>query len=164
MAEVTVRRALRMDMDAIAQMWMALVDHHQELDRRLPPAAGAGARRYAASLEERLDDPSTRILVAEIDGQSAGYVLAMIVDTMDDMFVHETSGFVADIYVKPEFRRDGVGRAMVGTLHQWFVESGVDFYEWHVAALNAGAVAFWEELGGKPVLVRMRKEIEEARS
>ncbi|MBK8025625.1 MAG: GNAT family N-acetyltransferase [Chloroflexi bacterium] len=162
MMDVIIRAAETSDMDAIARMWMELVDHHQLLDPRLPPAAKDGARRYAVRLEERLDDPTTRVLIAEADGKVAGYILAMIVDMLSDLFMQETTGFVADIYVRPELRGLGIGRALVESLQDWFRESGVRYYEWHVASENAEGKAFWESLGGKPVLVRMRHEIDEA--
>lgn len=161
MTEILVRQARRQDMGAIAKMWAALVAYHQELDPRLPPAAAGGSDRYARRLEERLHDPLTRILVAEIDQQVVGYVLAMVVDLLGEMFVQESCGFVADIFVMPEHRKRGVGRALIDELMVWFANRDVRYYEWHVAARNEAAQAFWNALDGQPVLVRMRAQVPE---
>jgi len=161
---IIVRIAARPDLDAIARLWLGLVDYHQQLDPRLPPAAPDGARRYAARIEDRLDDSSMRVLVAERDGRIVGYVLAMVVDLMSDLFVHETCGFVADIYVASEARRDGVGRALVDQLLLWFYDQGIEYYEWHVAAHNRAGQAFWQAVGGQPVLIRMRSGVSSAPS
>lgn len=159
MSDILVRQARNRDMKAIAAMWSALVAHHKTLDPRLPPASKGGADNYAARLEDRLDDTMTRILVAEVDQRVVGYVLGMVVDLMGEMFEQETCGFVADIYVEPEHRHAGVGRALVEHLMVWFGQRDIRYYEWHVAAQNEAGQAFWRALGGQPVLLRMRADV-----
>ncbi len=160
MVEVNVRPAQREDIDAVARLWESLVDYHRQLDADLPPAAPQGARRYARRLLDRIDDPMTRVLVADVDGMVVGYVLGVVVDLAPEMFMQEASGFLADIYVDQAYRRQGVGRALVEALVAWFAQRGLHYYEWHVAALNQESVAFWRSLGGREVMLRMRGEIE----
>ncbi len=120
MAEVNVRPARREDLDAVARLWESLVEYHRQLDTDLPPAAPQGARRYARQLLDRLDDPMTRVLVADADGEIVGYVLGVVVDLAPAMFQQEASGFLADIFVDQAYRRQGVGRALVESLVAWF--------------------------------------------
>ncbi len=148
------------DVDAVAQLWEALVAYHRELDASLPPAAPQGARRYARRLIDRLDDPMSRVLVAEVDDKVVGYVLGVVVDLAPEMFSQEPSGFLADIFVDAEYRRTGVGRALVEALTVWFHEKGLSYYEWHVAARNEESLAFWRNLGGREVMLRMRAEVD----
>ncbi|MEO8397360.1 MAG: GNAT family N-acetyltransferase [Chloroflexota bacterium] len=157
----TVIRLLKSeDVDAVAQLWEALVAHHRELDASLPPAAPQGARRYARRLIDRLEDRMSRVLVAEVDGKVVGYVLGVVVDLAPEMFSQEPSGFLADIYVDADYRRAGVGRALVEGLTAWFHEKGLSYYEWHVAARNEDSLAFWRSLGGREVMLRMRAEVD----
>jgi len=72
----------------------------------------------------------------------------------------EPSGFLADIYVDAEYRRGGVGKALVAGLVDWFHEKGLSYYEWHVAARNEDSLAFWRSLGGREVMLRMRAEVD----
>ncbi len=160
MVEVNVRPAQPDDLDAVARLWESLVEYHRQLDADLPPAAPQGARRYARQLLDRLDDPMTRVLVADADGEVVGYVLGVVVDLAPQMFQQEASGFLADIYVDQSYRRQGVGRALVETLIAWFAQRGLHYYEWHVAARNQESLAFWRSLGGREVMLRMRGEIE----
>ncbi len=159
MDKVIIRPAAPQDIDAVAQLWQALVGYHREIDSDLPPAAPNGAVRYARRLMDRLEDPMTSVLVAESDGQVVGYVLGMVVDLVPEMFSQSPSGFLADIYVDADYRRLGVGRALVEHLTAWFREKGLRYYEWHVAARNEAALEFWRKVGGRDVMLRMRGEL-----
>ena len=159
LAEITIRTMTIDDSDAIAEMWLALVAFHQALDPSLPGAAPGGQHRYVRRLMERLNDPYTRTFVAEVDGRVAGFVLGMIVDLMQDIFAQQPGGFLADIYVEPEYRHQGVGTALVDALKDWFRENKIGFFEWHVAARNQDGIAFWQSVGGREVMLRMRTDI-----
>jgi GNAT superfamily N-acetyltransferase len=141
-------------------MWQALVNYHVEIDQDLPPAAPNGARRYARRISERIQDPLTRVLIAEMDEEIVGFVLGVVVDLAPEMFEQEASGFLADIYVVEEYRRSGVGRALVTALMEWFESRGLRYFEWHVSARNAAGVAFWKAMGGREVMLRMRAELQ----
>jgi len=158
-AEIIIRPANAHDADAVAAMWETLVDYHVDLDPYLPSAAPNGARRYARRLLERVQDPLTQVLIAEVNGVAAGYILGVIIDLAPEMFVQEPSGFLADIFVAESFRRCGVGQALVDSLSMWFKGRGLGYFEWHVAARNAAGVAFWQKMGGREVMIRMRKDL-----
>lgn len=161
MDKVVIRPAAPADIDAVAHLWESLVEHHRALDGDLPPAAPNGAQRYARRLIDRLDDPMTRVLIAELDGRVVGYVLGVIVDLAPEMFAQEASGFLADIYVEQDVRGQGVGRALVDDLSAWFRSHGLRYFEWHVAAHNDAGIAFWQAMGGRSVMLRMRADLEQ---
>lgn len=160
MAEIVVRLVRPDDVDIIARMWDSLVTYHRELDSDLPPAAPNGARRYARRIVDRLADPFTRALIAEIDGKPVGYVLGMVADFTPEIFDQEPSGFLADIYVDDQYRRFGVGKALVDALAAWFTSRGLAYFEWHVAARNPAGMAFWKAIGGRSVMIRMRADLD----
>jgi ribosomal protein S18 acetylase RimI-like enzyme len=157
---VTIRPAAPQDEGAIARLWQALTDFHVGLDARLPTAARGAAENYAARLLERRDDPYTRTFVAEVDGQVVGYILGAIIDLHADLFEYADSGFIADVFVDPAYRRRGIARQLFETMSAWFAEQGVQLVEWQVASSNLEAILFWEAVGGKPITVRMQKRLE----
>lgn len=159
MDQVVIRLLQAGDVDTVAQLWTELVEYHRELDTSLPPAAPQGAKRYARRLSDRLSDPMSRVLVAEVDGKVIGYVLGVVVDLAPEMFTQEASGFLADIFVAQAYRHTGIGTALVDNLSAWFKEKGLRYFEWHVAARNTESLAFWESIGGREVMRRMRAEI-----
>jgi GNAT superfamily N-acetyltransferase len=157
---MNIRLATEDDVPAIGQMWEKLAQFHNMLDSALPPAARGGGKVYARRLISRLNDSQTRVLVAEHDGELAGYALAVILDVIPDMFLQENSGFLADIYVDDAFRRMGIGRALVDSVRAWLLENGIHSFEWYVAEGNDVGKRFWESVGGRRVMVRMRAETE----
>jgi GNAT superfamily N-acetyltransferase len=152
-----IRTASANDVDAIGELWLQLVAYHRQIDPdNMPEAASDGARRYAVRIGDSLDDTHTRVFVAEDKGRIVGYVMGVIVDMLPETFEEARSGFLADIFVLGEYRHQGVGRALVEALRNWFQNRGVTHYEWFVAEKNAEARRFWEKVGGINVMIRMR--------
>jgi ribosomal protein S18 acetylase RimI-like enzyme len=158
-AEIQIRLMTADDTDAVAEMWLALVAYHRGLSPDLPDAVPGGEHRYIRRLLERLEDPTTCVLVAEHDHQVVGYILGMVVDLMQDIFEQQPGGFLADIYVEPDYRRRGVGGALVGALRAWFRQQDITFFDWHVATHNPEGLAFWKAVGGREVMLRMRADV-----
>lgn len=94
-----------------------------------------GERRYAETL------------IAEEDREPVGFAL----------FFHNFSTFLAqpgiyleDLFVIPEHRGGGVGRALLVRLAQVAVDRGCGRLEWAVLDWNQDAIGFYERLGAKP--------------
>jgi GNAT superfamily N-acetyltransferase len=73
------------------------------------------------------------------------------------LFFHNFSTFLAkpgiyleDLFVAPEHRGRGIGRALLKELARIAVERGCGRLEWSVLDWNRDAIAFYERLGAKP--------------
>jgi GNAT superfamily N-acetyltransferase len=91
--------------------------------------------------------PYAETLLAEEDGTPVGFAL----------FFHNFSTFLArpglyleDLFVVPEHRGHGVGRALLVALARVAVERGCGRLEWSVLDWNRDAIAFYERLGARP--------------
>lgn len=71
------------------------------------------------------------------------------------------TGYIADIYVVPGYRRKGVGRMLVEESMKWFVLQGISAVELNVLADNESGKQFWESLGFKPRRILARKTLAE---
>jgi GNAT superfamily N-acetyltransferase len=93
-----------------------------------------GSKRYA------------EVLLAEDDGKAVGFVL----------FFHNYSTFLArpgiyleDLFVIPEARGHGHGKALLARLAQLAIERDCGRVEWAVLDWNAPSIAFYESLGAQ---------------
>jgi GNAT superfamily N-acetyltransferase len=88
------------------------------------------------------------VLLGYRGGSPAGFAL----------FFHNFSTFLGrpgiyleDLYVKPEFRGTGLGRAMLVHLARLARERGCGRLEWSVLDWNEPAIGFYKSLGASPV-------------
>jgi GNAT superfamily N-acetyltransferase len=72
------------------------------------------------------------------------------------LFFHNFSTFLGrrglyleDLFVRPEFRRRGYGRALLVHLARLAVERGCGRFEWAVLDWNAPAIGFYRQLGAQ---------------
>lgn len=154
-----IRAAKAGDAAAVGRLWVQLAEYHRRLDDRMPLPAEDGAMRYASRIENTLEDTHTRVFVAEENGEIVGYVMGVIVDMLPEVFEAERSGFLADIFVSPDYRKAGTGRALVEALKAWFRGRNIHHFEWYVASSNKDGIAFWRAVNGQEVMLRMRAEI-----
>lgn len=154
-----IRLAVESDAERIGLMWSEMVAYHARFDAATFRAAENGADLYASSVRDRLQDPSARILVVEIDKEVVGYVSGIIADITNELFQPLRCGLLADIYVCEAFRRQGLGQALVERLCLWFRDQDIAHFEWHVSARNQAALAFWNAIGGETTILRMRAKV-----
>ena len=92
--------------------------------------------------------PMAECVIAEYDGVPVGFAL----------FFHNFSTFVGrrglyleDLYVKPEMRGHGIGKALLVHLAQLATARGCGRFEWAVLNWNQSAIKFYESLGAQPM-------------
>jgi len=77
-------------------------------------------------------------LVAEQDSQAIGYVGCQVV--LDE-------GYITNVAVAPEHRRQGIGRALIVRLLVEAERQGLAFVTLEVRASNEAAIALYQQLG-----------------
>jgi GNAT superfamily N-acetyltransferase len=92
--------------------------------------------------------PYAEVVIAEVGGEPAGFAL----------FFHNYSTFLGrpgmyleDLYVRPEMRGRGTGRALLAHLARLAVERGCGRLEWWVLDWNEPAIRFYRALGAQPM-------------
>jgi len=55
--------------------------------------------------------------------------------------------FLADVYVRPQFRDKGIGKAMIGEVAAMALREGCGALRWEVLAWNQPAIDFYKKLG-----------------
>jgi GNAT superfamily N-acetyltransferase len=100
----------------------------------------------ADSLREALFGVSAvaRALVARRNGEPAGY--AVFYRTFST-FVGRPGLFLDDLYVRPAFRKLGIGRALLTGVAQIGAELGGGRFEWITLRWNENAFRFYRSIG-----------------
>jgi GNAT superfamily N-acetyltransferase len=66
-------------------------------------------------------------------------------------FLAKPGLYLEDLFVKPEWRRHGYGKALLKHLAAIAVERGYGRMEWSVLDWNAPSIAFYKSLGARPM-------------
>ncbi len=136
---VAVRPATRADLPLVAQLIRDLAAYEK---------LSHAVRFDEATLAEHLFGPRSmaEVLVAELDGVGQGFAL----------FFHNFSTFegkpgiyLEDLYVRPEARGAGLGKALLQALAGLAIARGCARLEWSVLDWNAPSIAFYRSLGAR---------------
>lgn len=86
------------------------------------------------------------ILIAEYEGQIAGQALFF---KNFSTFLGKPGIYLEDLYVKPEMRSKGIGKALLDKLISLAKERNYGRVEWAVLDWNESAIEFYEKIGAK---------------
>ena len=138
---LTIRPAMPDDIDMIIGFIRALADYE-----KLSHAVKADPATLAHYLFG--PRPMAEVLMAESDGAAIGFAL----------FFHNFSTFegrpglyLEDLFVQPESRGVGAGRALLARLAQIALERDCARLEWSVLDWNAPAIAVYRAIGAQPM-------------
>ncbi|PIA71142.1 N-acetyltransferase [Ectopseudomonas toyotomiensis] len=86
-------------------------------------------------------------LICENDGQPIGYAVYFF---NYSTWLGKHGLYLEDLYVSPEARRLGAGKALLRHLAQLAVARGCGRFEWSVLDWNTPAIDFYESFGARP--------------
>ncbi|WP_110599235.1 GNAT family N-acetyltransferase [Salinicola lusitanus] len=86
-------------------------------------------------------------LICERDGQAIGFAVYFY---NYSTWLAKNGLFLEDLYVTPEARGTGAGKALLKHLAQIAVERDCGRFEWNVLDWNEPAIQFYESIGAKP--------------
>lgn len=95
-------------------------------------------------------------LLARCDGDLAGYAIYFFTFSS---FVGRPGIWLEDVYVRPDFRRRGIGRKLIEAVAQIGAERNCGRFEWTALNWNERALDFYNKLGARKmdewILLRM---------
>ena len=140
MGEISIRRAADEDVDTILGFIRELAVYEKMQDEVV--ATEEMLREWL--FEKKIAE----VLLAELDGKEVGFAL----------FFHNFSTFLGrggiyleDLYVKPEYRGKGVGKALLKKLARITVERDCGRLEWCCLDWNRSSIDFYLSMGAKPM-------------
>ena len=145
MEEVTFRKAVREDVPLILEFIKGLAEYEKMSDE-------------VVATEEILDEwlfdkEKAEVIFAIAEGEEVGFAL----------FFHNFSTFLGragiyleDLFVKPKYRGNGYGKAILKRLAQIAVERGCGRLEWSCLDWNQPSIDFYLSLGATPMKMCIR--------
>lgn len=136
---IAIRPAVPADLPLIASLIRALAAYEKLAD---------AVRFDEATLGEKLfgKRPYVEVVIGELDGAAQGFAL----------FFHNFSTFegkpgiyLEDLFVRPEARGHGLGKALLAHLAALAVQRDCARLEWSVLDWNEPAIGFYRSLGAR---------------
>jgi ribosomal protein S18 acetylase RimI-like enzyme len=151
---ITVRPATAADQEPLGRFGAALLRQHHAADPRRfihveHPEAG-----YGRFLVSQASNPTSRVMVAENDGQVVGYIFADVEPT-NWMELRGPCGVVQDVYVDEAARHLGAGRALMRAAIEWIRSQGRSQVVLLTKTQNQHAQHLFAALGFRPTMIEM---------
>jgi GNAT superfamily N-acetyltransferase len=141
MSQLKIHAATPEDIPHILALIQALAEYERE-----PQAA-------IATHDDLLRDgfgpaPRFQCLMAEWEGNSVGFALYFY---NYSTWRGHTGIYLEDLFVRPEYRGKGIGKALLSAVAAIAVAEGCPRFEWAVLNWNQLAIDFYNSIGAEPM-------------
>lgn len=158
----TIRKAKVKDIPNIAQLAVELLKYHAKFDPYFAPTENAESI-YTKHFKKCLTSPMKQLLLAECDGELAGYALIEIT-SRPPIFKVKNMGVVNDIFVVKKFRRKSVGQQLFTGMLDWIKNEkpkypSLNYIELSVNIKDDVSPKAWAKYGFKEYMSRQRMKI-----
>jgi ribosomal protein S18 acetylase RimI-like enzyme len=151
-SDYLVREGTADDVPRLRLLWLALYEN-QKANGMLVDLPDDAFDRWTASLAPMLGR-FTCLFVVEKRGSPVGF-LAGRIRALPAYFGGSQVGFISDVYVDSEHRRNGFGRQLMLMATNWFRNAGVKRLELQVIVNNPSARKLYTDLGWSEELLQM---------
>ena len=142
--------------EADVQLLFDLILELAEYEKLAEEVAGDPEVLRRSLFEEKAAEA---LLLESADGEAIGYAIFF---TTFSTFECRSGIWLEDVYVRPEHRRGGIGRAVMEHLAQIALERGHVRLDWVALEWNEMALSFYDKLGAKRLddwkLLRLEKD------
>jgi GNAT superfamily N-acetyltransferase len=137
--QIRIEPATERDVPLILRLIKGLAEYEKLSDE---------VRATEAGLRETLfgSRPAADVIVAYAGNEPAGFALFF---PNYSTFLGKPGLYLEDLFVLPEWRGHGIGRALLAQLAKIAVERGCGRFEWSVLDWNEPAIGFYKSLGAK---------------
>ena len=147
--DYTIRAAARGDVPEILRLIGALAEYEKLSDMLVGTEAMLSRQLFG-------ERPAAECLIAERGARAVGFALFF---TTFSTFLCQPGLYLEDLFVEPESRGVGLGKALLKHLAALAVQRDCGRFEWRVLDWNEPSIRFYESLGAKVMpewqLVRM---------
>jgi GNAT superfamily N-acetyltransferase len=148
---VKIREAVTGDIDPLIRCLSRFMEHHIAVDKRFTLKEGV-KEKWGEQIFEWVIDPDILVLVAEDKTNIIGCAHTIIKRGALD-FGPDRIGYLCDVYVDPDYRRQGIARRFLLTAQKWLKEKGINVIEASWSVYCDEAQNTWPKLGFEPMSI-----------
>lgn len=138
MAELTFKNATREDTPLILEFIKKLADYENRLDEVIATED---------ELEKWIfDKKQAEVIFALEDGKTVGFALFFL---SFSTYISNVNLHLEDLFIDPEYRGKGYGKALLKRLAKIVVERGYGRFEWTCLSWNHPSIDFYLSLGAR---------------
>lgn len=135
-----IREAIREDVPLILKFIKELADYEQLLHEVVATEA---------VLEKSLfDHHQAEVIIGEFEGNPVGFALYF---HNFSTFLGKANLYLEDLYVTPEIRGKGFGKALLACLGKIAIERDCERLDWWCLDWNQSSIDFYREMGAIPM-------------
>ncbi|WP_373541056.1 N-acetyltransferase family protein [Chamaesiphon sp.] len=132
-----IRAAEERDVNEIFELILGLAAYEQLSDRVTGNSELLRSHLFG-------DRPMVEAIVAEVGDLTIGFALFF---PTYSTFLTQPGIHLEDVFVQPEYRRQGVGKALMTAIAKIAHDRGCGRLEWSVLEWNQNAIEFYQSLG-----------------
>ena len=140
-ADVRIRPATEDDVPLILALIKELAEYERLSGEVVATEAGLTSVLFG-------EDARARALIAYAGADSVGFAVYFY---NFSTFLGRAGLYLEDLFVRPAWRRQGVGRQLLRELAQRAVADGCGRLEWSVLDWNEPAIRFYRSIGARPM-------------
>lgn len=148
---MTIRPATIKDLPILLDFEQKII----ETERPMDPTLIQNKKISYYNIEDYILADHTEVLVAEIDGEIVGSGYGQI-RNRKKYFKQKQLGYIGFIYLKKEFRGQGISQKIIQNLCNWFSSKKIEEIRLTVYDKNPKAIKAYEKVGFQKHIVEMR--------
>ncbi|MBN2422992.1 GNAT family N-acetyltransferase [Candidatus Woesearchaeota archaeon] len=160
-----IREAELKDVPAIVEIWKEFLKDHDSIilenNEKLKPhiiRRNNAPELYKDFITKHINSEEGAIFLAEKENIILGYTLVYIKENIP-VFEIEKTGYFSDLYVKKEYRRQGISTKLKEKALEWFKKKGMEYASIALYPDNPLAHSIYKKWGFFDYHVEMRKRI-----
>lgn len=148
---IQLRQARKEDLPILDEFQQQLVKLERGFDKGIPTQG----RVDYYNLESLLMSDKVHFLVVEVDNKVVGCGFGEIRKNVD-WAVDKEYGYIGLVFVKEEYRYQGIGKKIVGSIFDWFHSKNISHITVEVYAENKEAIEAYTSYGFEHFVCQMK--------
>ena len=159
---ITIQEAGRRHVDAIVDLWKALMEIHRKLDEDFFYATEYTDEDYETILIETIQSCSEerKIFIALHNEEVVGYVTIEVLRFSMLMYNFDSFCVIGDIMVAEPYRNQGIGKMLLNEAKKNGKEQNVKKLKVNVFGKNKSSYEYFKNLGFENMMYQMTMRIE----